>query len=95
MRVQVKPTDSGFMMPSEEAKTSDWQRPGKKLAAPTDQNSNPNSGVKNQMSTTPNLLGGIGTYNRFETEAQSANRAAMYGESRTEVSQLTDKGRSR
>ena len=64
MKVQFQSTESGFMMPSEGAKTSDWHRPGKKTASP-DQNSNPNSTVKkNQMSTTPNLLGGIGTYNR-------------------------------
>jgi hypothetical protein len=48
----------------------------------------------NQQRTTPNLLGGQGTYNRFETESQAANRSCVYGGDSTRLEQLTDKGRS-
>jgi len=100
MKVQFKPDSTGFMVPSADAATSDFQRPGKKVVpSSTDQNSNPNYGSSSQMRSTPNLLGGPiplkskYAYNRFETEARAANSVYETGAGGTNIDQLTDKGR--
>jgi len=100
MKVQVKPDESGFLMPAAEASTSDFRRPGKKVIEPSsDQNLHPNYGRGSQMRSTPNLLGGPVpisgkyAYNRFETEARSANSTIETGYRGTNIDQLTDKGR--
>ena len=99
MKVQFQP-DNGFIMPAADAKTSDFKRPGKKvIEVDSDQNSHPNYGRGSQMRSTPNLLGGpvplTGkyAYNRFETEARSANSVFETGMGGTGIDQLTDKGR--
>jgi hypothetical protein len=100
MKVQFQP-DNGFIMPAADAQTSDFKRPGKKVlrAESSDQNSHPNYGRGSQMRSTPNLLGGpvplTGkyAYNRFETEARSANSVLETGVGGTGIDQLTDKGR--
>ncbi|GMI00338.1 hypothetical protein TrST_g3136 [Triparma strigata] len=96
MKVQFGESEGGFLAPASTAPTSDWVRPGKRVISSHDQNSNPNAvPVRNQMASTQNLLGGLGgDYNRFETEAQAASRAAL-GQGTTTMDQLTQKGRSR
>ena len=106
-RPRVEAGETGFVVPGEGVRTEDWSRSGKKtsfVGAGGDENDgqhHPNRIAGNQHRTTPNLLGGpvpvdvrYREANRFETEAQAAQRSTYGVGEGTQVNQLTSKARS-